>query len=176
MLPTTGSHGSCSESSREFLPVRLVFPDAVVTSASSTKRRLYGAKRSLYRGERCVDSGANRATNVPARPTKAGRSAGGANAAVHSSGKPRVDDEDLRLQGDTGSKTGGDQSEKGNKKRAHRDTTRISRMLGTTALSARTRFSVTPASRPTSTCAPTPPLPNPDWLGCLARSVSTWFV
>src|SRR5580658_3988495 len=36
VLPTTGSHGSCSESSREFLPVRLVFPDAVVTSASST--------------------------------------------------------------------------------------------------------------------------------------------
>ena len=30
--------------------------------------------------------------------------------------------EDLRLQGDTGSKTGADQSEKGNKKRAHRDT------------------------------------------------------
>src|ERR1700693_1776268 len=51
--------------------------------------------------------------------------------------------EDLRLQGDTGSKTGGDQSEKGNKKRAHRDTTRISRMLGTTAFSARTEFSVT---------------------------------
>src|ERR1700731_1079021 len=93
VLPTTGSHGSCSESSREFLPVRLVFPDAVATSASSTKRRLYGAKRSLYRGERCVDSGANRATIVTARPTKAGRSAGGANAAVHSSGKPRVDDE-----------------------------------------------------------------------------------
>ena len=93
VLPTTGSHGTCSESSREFLPVRLVFPDAVVTSASSTKRRLYGAKRSLYRGERCVDSGANRTTIVTARPTKAGRSAGGANAAVHSSGKPRVDDE-----------------------------------------------------------------------------------
>jgi hypothetical protein len=51
--------------------------------------------------------------------------------------------EDLRLQGDTGLKTGGDQSEKGNKKRAHRDTTRISRMLGTTAFSARTEFSVT---------------------------------
>jgi hypothetical protein len=51
--------------------------------------------------------------------------------------------EDLRLQGHTGSKTGGDQSEKGNKKRAHRDTTRISRMLGTTAFSARTEFSVT---------------------------------
>src|SRR3984885_14434541 len=93
VLPTTGSHGSCSESSREFLPVRLVFPDAVVTSASSTKRRLYGAKRSLYRGEGCVSSGANRATIVTARPTKAGRTAGGANAAVRSSGKPRVDDE-----------------------------------------------------------------------------------
>jgi hypothetical protein len=53
--------------------------------------------------------------------------------------------EDLRLQGDRGSKTGGDQSEKGNKKRAHRDTTRISRMLGTTAFSARTEFSVTTA-------------------------------
>jgi hypothetical protein len=37
--------------------------------------------------------------------------------------------EDLRLQGDTDSKTGGDQSEKGDEKRAHRDTTRISRML-----------------------------------------------
>src|SRR5450759_4533208 len=51
--------------------------------------------------------------------------------------------EDLRLQGDTGSKTGGDQSEKGNKKRAHRDTTRISRMIRTSAFSARTEFSVT---------------------------------
>src|SRR6202034_414683 len=54
--------------------------------------------------------------------------------------------EDFRLQGDTGSKTGGDQSEKGNKKRAHRDTTRISRMLGTPAFSARREFSVTTGS------------------------------
>src|ERR1700719_1752825 len=44
-------------------------------------------------GERCVDSGANRATIVTARPTESGRSAGGANAAMRSSGKPRVDDE-----------------------------------------------------------------------------------
>jgi hypothetical protein len=34
--------------------------------------------------------------------------------------------EDLRLQGGTGSKTGGDKSEKGDEKRAHRDRTRIS--------------------------------------------------
>ena len=34
--------------------------------------------------------------------------------------------EDLRLQGGTGSKTGGDQSEKGDEKRAHPDRTRIS--------------------------------------------------
>jgi hypothetical protein len=58
MLPQRGSLGSCSESSREFLPTRLVFPDAVVISASNTKPRLYGAKRSQYRGERCIDSGA----------------------------------------------------------------------------------------------------------------------
>src|ERR1700693_1572620 len=51
--------------------------------------------------------------------------------------------EDLRLQGGTGSKTGGNQSEKGNEKRAHRDRTRISRMIGTSAFSARTEFSVT---------------------------------
>src|ERR1700685_3832786 len=44
-------------------------------------------------GRTMCDSGAYRATIVTARPTKAGRSAGGANAAVHSSGKPRVDDE-----------------------------------------------------------------------------------
>jgi hypothetical protein len=37
----------------------------------------------------------------------------------------------------------GDQSEKGNKKRAHRDTTRISRMIRTSPFSARTDFSVT---------------------------------
>jgi hypothetical protein len=86
-LPTTGSLGSCSESSREFLPARLVFPDAVVIYASNTKRRLYGAKRSLYRGERCVDSGANRATIARAKPTKAGRSAGGANEAARSFGE-----------------------------------------------------------------------------------------
>jgi A-macroglobulin receptor binding domain len=47
------------------------------------------------------------------------------------------------MQGGTGSKTGGDQSEKGDVKRAHRDATMISRMLGTFALSARTEFSVT---------------------------------
>jgi hypothetical protein len=51
--------------------------------------------------------------------------------------------ENLRLQGGTGSKTGGNQSEKGDEKRAHRDTTRISRMLGTSAFSARSEFSVT---------------------------------
>jgi hypothetical protein len=34
--------------------------------------------------------------------------------------------EDLRLQGGTGLKTGGDQREKGDEKRAHRDRTRIS--------------------------------------------------
>jgi hypothetical protein len=50
--------------------------------------------------------------------------------------------EDLCLQGDTGSKTGGDQSEKGNKKRAHDDTIRISRMIRTSAFSAPTEFSV----------------------------------
>src|ERR1700686_616561 len=77
--------------------------------------------------------------------------------------------EDLRLQGDTGSKTGGDQSEKGNKKRAHRDTTRISRMLGTTAFSARTGFSVTTASifrRRAPVC----------WRGRLARARSEALV
>jgi len=50
--------------------------------------------------------------------------------------------EDLRLQSGTGSKTGGYQSEKGNEKRAHRDSTRISRMIRTSAFSARTEFSV----------------------------------
>ena len=34
--------------------------------------------------------------------------------------------EDLRLQGAAGSRTGGDKSEKGDEKRAHRDRTRIS--------------------------------------------------
>jgi hypothetical protein len=51
--------------------------------------------------------------------------------------------EDLRLQGGSGSKTGGYQSEKGDEKRAHRGTTRISRMIGTSAFSDRTEFSVT---------------------------------
>jgi hypothetical protein len=51
--------------------------------------------------------------------------------------------EDLRLQSGTGSKTGGYQSEKGDEKRAHRDRTRISRMLKTSAFSDRTEFSVT---------------------------------
>ena len=54
--------------------------------------------------------------------------------------------EDLRLQGGTGSKTGGDKSEKGDEERAHRDRTRISRMFGTSAFSARTEFSVTTAN------------------------------
>src|SRR5208282_1395728 len=53
--------------------------------------------------------------------------------------------EDLRLQGGSGSKTGGYQSEKGDEKRAHRGTTRISRMLGISAFSDWTEFSVTTA-------------------------------
>jgi hypothetical protein len=64
--------------------------------------------------------------------------------------------ENLRLQGGTGSKTGGNQSEKGDEKRAHRDTTRISRMLGTSAFSARTEFSVTTTSPFQKIPTPTP--------------------
>src|ERR1700723_4385784 len=77
----------------ESLRPRSVFPDAGVISESSTKRTLGGAKRSLYRGERCADYSANRATIARARPTRAGRSAGGASAAARSFGKPRVGDE-----------------------------------------------------------------------------------
>jgi hypothetical protein len=88
-----GSLGSCSESSCEFLRPRSVFPDVGVTSVSSTTRRPYGAKRSLYPDERFVDSGANRATIARATPTKAGRRAGGANDAARSFGERRVDDE-----------------------------------------------------------------------------------
>jgi hypothetical protein len=53
---------SCVESGREFPRPRLVCPDAVVIHASSTKRRLYGAKRSLYRGTNDVQ------TPVPTGP------------------------------------------------------------------------------------------------------------
>ena len=69
--------------------------------------------------------------------------------------------EDLRLQGGTGSKTGGDQSEKGNEKRAHRDRTRISRMIGTSAFSARTEFSVTPRLASSANCRGTRTVPIP---------------
>src|ERR1035437_5573160 len=68
-------------------------PDAVVISASNTKRRLCGAKRQPYRGERCANYDANRATIARAKPTKAGRNAGGANEAGRSFEKPRVGDE-----------------------------------------------------------------------------------
>ncbi|MGA8507883.1 MAG: hypothetical protein WB762_19930, partial [Candidatus Sulfotelmatobacter sp.] len=54
--------------------------------------------------------------------------------------------EDLRLQGGTGSKTGGDDSEKGDENRAHRGSNRISQTIGTSAVSERTEFSVTTAS------------------------------
>jgi hypothetical protein len=50
---------------------------------------------------------------------------------------------DLSLQGGTGSKTGRYQSEKGDEKRAHRNRTRISRILGTPVFSDRTEISVT---------------------------------
>jgi hypothetical protein len=49
--------------------------------------------------------------------------------------------DDLSLQGGTGSKTGRYQSEKGDEKRAHRNRTRISRILGTSAFSDPTEFS-----------------------------------
>src|ERR1700685_841214 len=84
--------------------------------------------------------------------------------------------EDLRLQGDTGSKTGGDQSEKGNKKRAHPDTTRISRMLGTTAFSARTEFSVTTGGRfcvtPASQISESGLSPEDPWAGLLSQATN----
>jgi len=54
--------------------------------------------------------------------------------------------EDLRLQGGTGSKTGGYQSEKGDEKRAHRGSHHISQMVGTPVFSDRTEFSVTTGS------------------------------
>ena len=63
--------------------------------------------------------------------------------------------ENLRLQGGTGSKTGGNQSEKGDEKTAHRDTTRISRMLGTSAFSARSEFSVTTGISQATNCGNT---------------------
>src|ERR1700722_9457279 len=49
--------------------------------------------RSPYLGERCADYSANRATIARARPTRIGRSAGVADEAVRSFGKPRVGDE-----------------------------------------------------------------------------------
>jgi hypothetical protein len=73
---TQRSLGSASESSCEFLRPRSVFQDAAVISASSTTRTLGGAKRSPYRGARCADYAAHKATIARARPTRAGRSAG----------------------------------------------------------------------------------------------------
>ena len=49
-----------------------------------------------YRGERCADCSANRATIERARPTRAGQSAGSVNDAARSFGKPRVGDEARR--------------------------------------------------------------------------------
>ena len=51
--------------------------------------------------------------------------------------------EDLRLQGITGPKTGRDQSEKGDEKRAHRGTHHHLTQAGTPVFSDRTEFSVT---------------------------------
>ena len=86
-LTTMGSLGSCPESSLECRRLRWVFPDAAVISASSTTRTLCGARPELYRGERCAGYGANRATSARARPTRAGRSAGGANEVACSFGE-----------------------------------------------------------------------------------------
>ena len=49
-----------------------------------TTRTLGGAKRSPYRGARCADYSAHKATIARARPTRAGRSAGNANEAARS--------------------------------------------------------------------------------------------
>src|ERR1700683_4489132 len=59
--------------------------------ASSTKRTPCGAKRSLYRGERCADYGANR---PPSREQDPQEPVGGLEAqATRSFGKGRVGDE-----------------------------------------------------------------------------------
>jgi hypothetical protein len=107
-----------------------VFRDAAVISASSTTRKLDGCQAFTLSGEPSANYGAKPGHIARARPTRAGRSAGGARDVARSFAE-RVGDgaterEDLRLQGDTSSKTGGYQNEKGDGQRAHRDATRIS--------------------------------------------------
>ena len=79
-------------------------PGRRLISASNTKRRLYGAKPSLYRGERCVDSGANRATIARAKPTKpvGALEAQTRRHVLLENGELVTKREDLRLQGSAG--------------------------------------------------------------------------
>jgi hypothetical protein len=109
-----------------------------VILASSTRESFCDAKQPSYRGKRCASYGAKRKTDQqePVRALEARTR----RRVLSENGELLTKREDLRLQGDTGSKTGGYQSEKGDEKRAHRDTTRISRMLGIFVFSPRTEF------------------------------------
>jgi hypothetical protein len=130
VLPTTGWLGSCPESSREVPAPRSVFPDASVISASQTMAPTGPPSRqqSPQQSVGALEAQTSRRVLLENRELVTKRN-------------------DLHLQGGTGSKTGRYQSEKGDEKRAHRDHTRISRILGTPAFSARTEFSVTTGRR-----------------------------
>src|SRR5260370_11683393 len=83
------------------------------------------ASSRSHRHRISADIAANRTRIATTHRTRVGRSGGGARDAARSFGKPQVGElvtkpEDLRLQGRTGSKTGGYQSEKGDQKRDHR--------------------------------------------------------
>ena len=93
-------------------------------------------------------SAANRTRIATTEPTRAGRCAGGAKDAARSLENSQLvtKREDLRLQGNTGPKTGDYRSNKGDEKRSHRGSAMISRMIGTSAFSNRTEFSATTGS------------------------------
>jgi hypothetical protein len=78
--------------------------------------------------ERCADYGANRATSREQDPQKpvGGLEAQTRQRVLLENGKLMTKREVLRLQGGTVSKAGGDQRQKSDEKKTHRDTTRIS--------------------------------------------------
>jgi hypothetical protein len=141
VLPITSSPDPSPESNCEFLPAGSVFPDAPVIFASSTRAESRLCQAASVSGRRMCKI--RRQPGHPSRnKTHKNRSERWRSKRVLLKNRELVTKcEDLRLLSGTGSKTGADQSEKGNENRAHWGSKRISGMLGTsTTFSARRSF------------------------------------
>jgi hypothetical protein len=146
--PTRDWLGSCAELDHECWPQLLAFREGGAISWSNARRKLCGANGGPCRAEPSADIAANRTRIGTTKPTRAGRSGGGASDAARSfeNRKLVTKREDLRLQGSTVRIVETSKVKKATKRELIVVATMISRMMGTPVFSDRTEYSVTASS------------------------------